>query len=242
MAKYKVLSTKKLELSLVEHAKEYDIEIIERDFIFIKPMGNREIISTMRDFAKKKEIYAAFTSANAVHVFNNYVIANSSYSFNDWKIFCLSGKTKQAIQNTGVPEKKIIGEARTASGLAQEIIHLRVDEVIFFCGNKRRDELPAILKSANIRVHEVVLYETLERPTILTEDFDAILFFSPSEVQSFFSVNKLTNYTTCFAIGATTAASVAKFTDHEVVTGPEPSPKMIVEKVIQHFTQKSAAN
>lgn len=240
MGKYKVLSTKKLELSLIEQANGNDIEIREQEFISIKPVRNAEITKAMPDFAKQKENYIALTSANAVDVLNNYLAANNTYSINDWRVFCLSGNTKKAIQNAGFPEENIIGEARTASELAQKVIQLAVNEITLFCGNKRREELPLILKAAKIKVHEVVLYETLEVPTTITEDFDAILFFSPSGVQSFFLANRLADKTICFAIGDTTATSIAAFSNKEVVISVGPSPKMMMEKVIQHFGHKSA--
>jgi uroporphyrinogen-III synthase len=156
-----------------------------------------------------------------------------------WNIFCLSGKTKQAVLNAKWLDKNIIDEAVNASELAKKIIGAGIDEIIFFCGSKRRDELPTILKTANIKIHEVVLYETTETPVTVDGYLDAVLFFSPSGVQSFFSSNELSNSTICFAIGATTATSVSTFTQNKVVTSIAPDQGELIKEVIEHFKQKS---
>jgi uroporphyrinogen-III synthase len=239
MAKYKVLSTKKLEPSLVEKAKKNDIEIIEQEFISIKPVWNKETFDTILGFAKENKFYIALTSANAVDVLNRYMVAEDCYHIVEWNTFCLSGKTKQAIQAAKFLQKNIVGEANNAIELAKKIIEAGVKEIIFFCGNKRRDELPTTLKEAGIKVHEVILYETLEEPLTVNVNFDAVLFFSPSGVQSFFSANQLKKGTVCFAIGHTTASSVATFTNNEVVASIAPNQIHLVEEVIEHFKQRS---
>jgi uroporphyrinogen-III synthase len=239
MAKYKVLSTKKLEPSLVTQAEEHDIEIVEQEFISIKPVWNQETFDRIIGFPTDKKFYIALTSANAVDALNSYMHVGDAFYVIKWNIFCLSGKTKQAVLNAKLLEKNIVGEANNASGLAKKIIEAGADEIIFFCGSKRRDELPTILKNANIKVHEVILYENTETPVTLNEHFDAILFFSPSGAQSFFSANELSDSTVCFAIGLTTATSVSTFTQNKVIVSIAPNQEELVEEVIEHFKQKS---
>jgi uroporphyrinogen-III synthase len=240
MAKYKVLSTKKLDPLLIEKAKQHDIEIIEQDFISIKPIWNQETFDRIIDFTTENKFNIALTSANAVDVLNSYMTDGDTSYIIDWNIFCLSGKTKQAILNAKFLQKNILGEAKNASELAQKIIETGINEIIFFCGNKRRDELPERLAEANVNVQEVVLYETFETPATIDDDFDAILFFSPSAVQSLFSSNELKENTVCFAIGPTTSTSIATFTSSKVIDSLEPDPAMMLEEVIDHFKHKPA--
>ena len=242
MAKYKVLSTKKLEPSLVQQAEENDIEIIEQEFISIKPIWNQQTFDKIISLTDRGVSAIAFTSANAVDSLNSYMHAGDIYHGIRWNIFCLSGKTKEAVSNALLLIKNIAGEAEDAAGLANKIIKQEVKEIIFFCSNKRRDELPDALKGANVKVHEIILYETIETPIVIKEDFDAVLFFSPSGVQSFFASNELDPDTICFAIGRTTATSIATFTINTIVKSPAPDPKMLVEQVIEHFKQKPAVN
>lgn len=235
MAKHKVLSTKKLEPSLVEQAKENDIEIIEQEFISIKSIRDQAILDKIVSLTNDQIFNIALTSANAVDALNSYMHVGDTYYVFKWKIFCLSGKTKEAVLNARLLEKNIVGEATNARGLAKEIISQGVKEIIFFCGNKRRDELPSILKEAGIKVHEVVIYETVETPEISIADSDAVLFFSPSAVQSFFSVNTLKKDTVCFAIGQTTADSIADFIDNKIIVSEAPSQEMMLASVKFYF-------
>lgn len=237
-AKYKVLSTKGLEPSLVEKAKGGGIEIVEQEFISIKPIRNEETFRQIIGFAEAGKRTIALTSANAVEVLDSYMHIGDNFYVIDWKIFCLSGKTKQAVLSAKYLEKRIAGEAANASALAKEIIRHGVNEIIFFCGDKRRDELPKALKEAGVIVHEVVLYETVETPQMLIENLDGILFFSPSAVQSFFSTNQLEKDVVCFAIGETTADSVADFTDNRIIVSPSPSQEMMLSSVELYFESR----
>lgn len=242
MVKHKVLSTKKLEPSLIELAKENGIEIIEQEFISINPIRNQETFERIIGFVNDKTQNIALTSANAVDVLNSYMHFSDTYLAADWNIFCLSGKTKEAILNALLLRKNIVGEANDATELANKIIAKGVKEIIFFCSNKRRKELPAALKKAHIKVHEVILYETSETPLGVDKDFDAVLFFSPSGVQSFFSANELNEHSVCFAIGRTTATSIATFTQNSIVKSTTPDPKKMVEELIEYFKQETTAD
>src|SRR6266498_5267850 len=145
MAKHKVLSTKKLEPSLIEHAKENGIEIIEQDFISINPIWNPETFDRILRFINDKKLDIALTSANAVDVLNSYMHFSDTYLVVDWNIFCLSGKTKKAILNALLLRKNIISDASNATELASKISSKGIKEIVFFCSNKRREELPRAL-------------------------------------------------------------------------------------------------
>ena len=146
VAKHKVLSTKKLEPSLIEHAKENGFEIIEQDFISITPIRSQETFDRILGFINDKKLNIALTSANAVDVLNSYMHFSDNYLSVDWNIFCLSGKTKQAVMNALLLRKNILAEAGNATELANKIISKGVKEIVFFCSDIRRDELPVALK------------------------------------------------------------------------------------------------
>ncbi len=235
MAKYKVLSTKKLSPLLIEESKQNSIQIIEQEFISVQPIITKEKCKEVLDLAKSGKEYVAFTSANAVTPFYEYLHQHDTYFVVGWKIFCLAGKTKEAVLNSLLPEKNIISTAENAKVLSQKIIEHGVKEIIFFCGNKRRDDLPNILKDAGIIVHEVVVYETIEIPAVATKDIDAILFFSPSTVASFFTINKLNSKCVCFAIGQTTANTIIDFADNKIIIVETPSQETMVASVKFYF-------
>lgn len=231
--KYKVLSTKKLEPSVIEYAKKNCIEIIEKEFISVKSIFSEENREKILELMKSGISCFIFTSSNAVSVLRQYKMSVSSGQ----KIFCLSGKTKNEILEFGFAEKNIVGEAENASDLAKKIIKQKIDEIIFFCGNKRRDELPSLLKKAGVKVHEIIVYETLETSTMINDMFDAVLFFSPSTVQSFFQKNKLNEQIILFAIGETTADEIKRFTSNKILIAGKPSEKNLLKEAISFFEQ-----
>lgn len=240
MKKCKVLSTKKLQPSLVAKAKEAGIELAEIDAIQIQPVLTKEKWDEIFSLIEKQIEYAAFTSSNAVNALKKYLNTYVNHLPVQWKIFCLSGKTKVSLLQEEELFGQIEGTADNATALAKVILESGVKEVVFFCGNRRRDELPTLLQEQGVQVHEVVVYETIETPIAVEEEYDAVLFFSPSGVSSFFTANQLKKETVCFAIGQTTADSLKQFTKNKLVVSKEPSPDALLNDVINYY--KSVAN
>lgn len=235
MAKIKVLSTKKLEPSLIRKAEEQGIDVVEQEAIQVKPILNRETADRIISLALDNKRTIVLTSSNAVNALEKYMSYGGNFCLIDWQVFCLSGKTKDTLLSAHRLEKQILGEAPNATELAHEIIRQNVSEVVFFCGNRRRDELPDMLQAAGITVHEVVVYEVEETPVAAAGDYEAVLFFSPSAVQSFFAANQLKENTVCFAIGQTTANSVKQFTQSKPVVSKEPTQEALLMEVINYF-------
>ncbi len=236
MAKYNVLSTKKLQPSLVESAKEQGIVVVEQEAIQVHPILTKEKWEEIFSLLERRIKYAVFTSSNAVAALNKYLNEYVNHLPPQWKIFCLPGKTKDLLLEKEEVFGTIEGTADNAGALAELIISKEVKEILFFCGSKRRDELPAILQTAGVQVHEVVVYDTVETPVTIEEDFNAVLFFSPSAVQSFFAANQLKENIVCFAIGQTTANCVEKFTNNKLYVSQTPTQEAMLQEVINYFT------
>lgn len=242
MAKYKILSTKKLLPVIIEEAKKKNIDITEKEFISVKPILTKENYEQIMFLVlDKKKNCVVFTSANSVEVIKNYLHEGDIWYLPNWDIFCLSGKTKDSLA-PNFSTKKIIATAENAFALAQKIIEHGIKEIVFFCGNKRRDELPNIIKNAGVNVHEIVVYETIETPSISTKDFDGILFFSPSAVKSFFSVNQLNKKIICFAIGDTTASAIKEYTENNIIISKSPTQEIMLEMVNSYFKKLIVTN
>lgn len=235
MAKRKVLSTKKLEPSLVLQAKENGIDIIEQEAIKTNPVLSKEKWREIFRLIQSEKQFVIFTSSNAVLALKKYLHEYVNPFDINWKIFSLSGKTKDILEGNIKAFGTIVDTADNSKALAEKIVSAKIDEAIFFCGNKRREELPGILKDAGINLHEVVVYETVETPVVATGDFDAVLFFSPSAVQSFFSVNQLKENTVCFAVGQTTASNISGFTDNRIIVSESARQEAVLASVLFHF-------
>lgn len=230
-----VLSTKSLSPPLIALAESEGILIRQQDAILVKPILTKEKWNEIFSLLEKKIEYAVFTSSNAVDALKKYIAGYINHLPPQWKIFCLSGRTKELLLENEATFGIVEDTASSATVLAQQVIEKGVKEVLFFCGNRRREELPAILQKAGIEVHEVVVYEVEETPVEASGEVDAVLFFSPSAVQSFFSVNKLEENTVCFAIGRTTAKSLEQFTNNKLLISKEPTQEALLHEVIMYF-------
>ena len=236
MARFKVLSTRRLDPSLVAQAKQQDVDLVEQDFITVTPIISREVSQQIRPWIEKAEpTYVVFTSANGVEAVKHYLAQEAPVQAPNWQVFCIAGRTKEAVTEL-LPDAPILATAEYGATLAEFIKgHAEVKEVVFFCGNKRREELPTILKEAGIQVNELVVYQTEETPVTITEDLDGVLFFSPSAVSSFFAANQLKADTVCFAIGTTTAEALTNYTTNKIITSATTSQASILEAVQHYF-------
>lgn len=229
---------------LIEHAAARGIAISEQTFIDIVPVVTQELIQKCQELFSRGGTMV-FTSPNAVRILSTYASWNmdlsDAYSYDEFlkrgdsKVYCLNGATSKALEEL-IPGVLIAGTAANSKELAELIISEgKTSSVVFFCGNIRRNELPDMLRSHNITVEEVIVYETVETPAILEEEYDGILFLSPSSVKSFFLSNTLPKHTICFAIGGTTGKALADVTNNRIIESPKPHVDLLVQTAIFYF-------
>jgi uroporphyrinogen-III synthase len=151
----------------------------------------------------------------------------------DWKIYCLRHETQKAIIEW-IGEQSDLKIADNAGALSELILADGIPDLIFFCGDHRLDALPDRLKKNGVHLTELIVYENRSTPVQITYCPDAILFFSPTAVKSFFSLNILSQSTTIFAIGQTTAASLKKFTNLPVIVSPESDKSFVINLALAH--------
>lgn len=210
-----VLSTKKLALNQKELLLNSGIGLVEYDAISIEPIPF--------DIKNQEVENAIFTSKNALKALLTEKVKIR-------KCFCVGEKTSEFARSHGLI---VIKSANNAKKLALAIIENHSNERFhFFSGNKRRDELPELLKENNIIYKETKVYKTELNPQKFDSEFDGILFFSPSGVQSFTLENILN--TTAFCIGETTANEASKHTD-KVIVASKPSIENVIAKAVSKF-------
>ncbi|HVM88276.1 MAG TPA: uroporphyrinogen-III synthase [Puia sp.] len=228
--KIHILSTRPLPEALIEKAAEKNILIEVISFIDTAAIINKDLKTNIASLANQS-LTVVFTSMNAVEAVANYLNGNRP----DWKIFCIGSATKKFVTSF-FDEKNISGIAESASALADVIINQKnIASIVFFCGNKRRDELPEKLMQHKIEVKEIEVYKTFETAHRIKKPHDAILFYSPSAVNSFFSVNTIDNKTILFSIGKTTASEIKKFAVNKIIIADEPSKELLAEQAIKYF-------
>lgn len=213
-----VLSTKKLKLNQKELLLNSGIGLVEYDAIKIDFL----------DFNLEKERIenAIFTSKNALKALTQKNISITN-------CFCVGEKTSALAKDFGF---ELMASANNARELALIIAkHHQNKEFHFFSGSKRRDELPDLLEENNIKYKETRVYETSLNPKKFDSEFDGIMFFSPSAVQSFTEFNNLSS--TAFCIGNTTAAEAGKHTD-KIAVATKPTIENVIAKVVSELKNK----
>jgi uroporphyrinogen-III synthase len=229
LSKYHLLCTRPLEQLLINKASEKGMSIEVVSFIKTEPIITPEVIREIQ-YCQSQKINAAFTSINAV----NAVIQQLSGK-PDWTIYSMGGITKETVYRY-FGEKAVAATAKNATALAEKIItHHPINEIVFFCGDQRLNELPEIVTANNIPVKEIAVYTTIETPQPIEKNYSGILFFSPSAVHSFFSVNTINTNVVLFSIGKTTTATIRSYCTNIVETSEWPGKQQMIERVIAYF-------
>jgi uroporphyrinogen-III synthase len=147
-------------------------------------------------------------------------------------IACLSGNTRGHLP----ADAEIACTAANATDLAHAILKDgRFTKALFFCAKEHRPELPDILRQAGLTVHEIPVYETIATPHTIDTPFDAVLFFSPSGVDSFFTHNRVPPGAIAFAIGETTAARAREHKDTQVISSPSPTQEALLHCIQTYY-------
>jgi uroporphyrinogen-III synthase len=216
-----LLSTGSLSDALIDTAAAKGIGIDAISFIATDPVGQPALEGLL-----DRPLTAVFTSSNAVK-------AIGDSGGRDWKIYCVG---KMAARRFG--ENAIADSAGSAKELAEKIIRKNDEcEIYFFCGDRRRDELPEMLRKDGFIVHEITVYRTIATPHRVTRSYDGISFYSPSAVDSFFSANTVAPEIPLFAIGNTTAEAIRLRCSNPVVVGSRQNPDKedLIRLMIEYF-------
>lgn len=221
MSQISILSTKTLSVAQRQAFLDADFDLLEQDFIEIEN-NNFEL--------KEINNNLIFSSQNAVL---------SLLEQKDWQkltsksVFCVGEKTKDILEANGFT----VGVYMDYASELAEIITLiyNKESYTFFSGNLRKETLPKALKNAGITFNEIQVYQTKLAPFKISkeENFDGILFFSPSAVESYLTNNTITK-DVCFCIGETTASALENKTKN-IIVAAQPTIEDVIEAVIEEF-------
>ena len=214
-----ILSTKTLLPNQREALVNANFNVIEADFIQTKsnPFQLNEINENL-----------IFTSQNAVQ---SFLLDPKSEALKSKNVFCVGLKTKIMLSESGY---NVVAYTGYAEDLAEIITLIYASEsYTFFSGNLRRETLPKALKDAKIKFNEIQVYETTLTPQKIKTPVEAILFFSPSGIESYLKENKIKNET-CFCIGTTTSSALEGITKN-VIIATQPTIEDVIEEVIAEY-------
>lgn len=227
-----ILCTRPLAKDIILQAAEQHVVIDELSFIDTYPIETQDITDRVKALASQ-ECTVVFTSMNAVEA-----VAAQVKEVANWKVYCLGTTTKKLIEEK-LSSATIIGTGENAERLAERLVDDSVKKAVFFCGNIRRDELPNKIRSDGGEVEEVIVYQTIENPSAVTKEYDGILFFSPSAVNSFFKNNKVPLRTELFAIGKTTADTLRKYANKKIIVANVTGKQELVQHAIDYFNKET---
>lgn len=220
-----VLSTKILTASQKAILTNANIKVEEYDAI------NIEYLTPNIDPVFKNII---FTSQNTVKAFLKIMgplnVKKKSYS-----AFCVGEKTKSVLEKNGI---NVLEITNYGAELAKIMVKKHPNETfLFLCGDKRRNEIPSYLAKHKVAFKEQTVYQNTPNHLTFDTDFDGILFFSPSGIESFTARNNLKN-SVAFCIGTTTASEAEKHTKN-IIIAQKPTIESVLERVIDTLKIKS---
>ncbi|UFH36301.1 uroporphyrinogen-III synthase [Flavobacterium acetivorans] len=214
-----ILSTKKLLDNQKQALVKADFNVIEADFIHTKSQAFE-----LKDINDN----LIFTSQNAVQ---SFLLDPKSEELKTKDVFCVGLKTKILLSESGF---NVVAYTGYAADLAEIITLIYGSQsYTFFSGNLRRDTLPDALKQAKIKFNEIQVYETTLTPQKIKTPVDAILFFSPSGIESYLKENSIKKEI-CFCIGETTASALENVTKN-IIIADQPTIEDVIEDVIAEY-------
>jgi len=218
-----IFSTKNLSIGQ-KSALNQDIGTDMSDFITIRFNRLKAVV------VKKPLTHVVFTSQNGVEaVSDNFMASELDFT----NIYCVGRRTKRLIERK---IGKVAHVENSAAKLAEYLAeNIKEGEVTYFCGDKRRDELPDILDKTDLVLNEVISYQTILTANVLKKKYDGLLFFSPTGIQSFLSKNDSTE-AVAFCIGNTTSTEAKKHFK-TVVEAKLPSVESVLNSVNAYFSK-----
>jgi uroporphyrinogen-III synthase len=222
----RIVSTKRLATELVEQLDRAGILTEQHDFI--------QTIIQVPDKIDSNQIqkFVVLTSKSAVNAWLA-IAEHFCIKILDHPVFCIDQATKKEVIARNLT---VQGEAKDSSSLADVITQdSSIQSMTYVCSGIRRDELSSKLRAKGVEVNEIIGYHTHPTPIKIIEPFQGVLFFSPSGVDSFLSLNEISSV--CFCIGDATAAHATSKGFKNVQVAELSTPESVIKKVIHYYSK-----
>lgn len=232
---YRIIFTRALDKADLEYARRLGLDPVCVPMLRIKFPDNMD---EARKQLMSKHIDAwIFTSRNGVKgmqlmQLQKYDIPTPQY------VFAVGQKTAGALKKIGL-KAQIPVDSRNAKGLGARIAGYHdIRMAVHFTGNRHRPELKEVLQNAGIELIELIVYRTETEPASVSDaQARAIVFYSPSAVETYVSENSLDNMT-CFAIGPTTAGSLRENGAVRIIQAEKPDTRLMLE-LVSNYLEKN---
>lgn len=169
--------------------KKNSIDLCAQSLISLKEIETKEKIATE---------FVFFGSKNAF----DFYLKNKDFPTNI-KICCVGEATKKHIENLGFKVDFCGENAGNVEEVSKQLnLFLNGSSITFIQSTESKKTIQKHIDSAII--HELVIYETKFESHQFSQDFDFLVFTSPSNVNSFLLTNKINEKSILIAWGKST--------------------------------------
>jgi len=225
MKNVNVICTRKLDKTLVEYAAKKGFSIYDIDFLNISYIENEFFAKELVNNDTPLFITSVHAIKSILKFYSIIVLPKKI------KCFCIGKKTSSLAIANGF---EVVGAAPTALQLAEVVLKSNIKSIIYPCGNIKNVELHKFYSEKKIECREFVIYEK-QLLNISVPKFDAIMFFSPSQIDAFLLSNSLKADVPVFCIGKTTAKY---FKNHKSINICEISTQENMVQLVLNYYKK----
>jgi len=168
-----------------ELAEKFNLKIDFCPFIRVEGVTAREFRQSRIDILSHTGI--VFTSKTAIDHFFTLLEELRLQVPDTMKYFCISESVAFYLQKYIVYRKRKIFHGKSTPQELVDILAKHKDEKYFVpMSNQSSQELPQMLEKQRLKYTQAVLYKTVccEIKKVPTEDYDLLVFYSPSEIKS----------------------------------------------------------
>ncbi len=208
-----LLSTKKLKPNQRELVLNAGLSFVDYNAIQVEPLP----------FTLPRNLeHILITSQNSVRA----ILKSGLKIDKNLKFYCVGEKTATLLKSYGGQVTEI---ATSGYELATIIVDkYKAQSFVYFCAQGRLDTLPELLKENSVSLQEIPVYQTIFNKQPFERTFDAVLFYSPSGVQSFVG----SNYPEVMASQEQSEAKATVITTSERIKMPVQSASIINTKAV----------
>jgi uroporphyrinogen-III synthase len=171
-----------------------------------------------------------FTSKKAVKAVSPKI---ASHNIPD-HIFAVGSKTAEKLEELGL--EVTYPKEYNARALAAMMQELHLKKVVHFCGNLKAADLGKLL-GEDVEVTSVEVYHTILTNHKMDDlyNFDAVVFMSPSAVESFSEQNSISENQKVFCIGPTTEQAAIESGMENCITPEYSTLDFLMESIEQFY-------
>lgn len=216
--KKRVLATRALPKEQERRLKNAQIELTTVNFIETRWLKNYDLPELQPNHT------ILFSSQNAIQSTLNMGLKNFIAGHT---VLCVGQKTASLLLKHNIKAEQ---HFETATDMAEYAVKLN-KPTVFFTGNLRMRAIEDAFENNPSQLEVIEVYRTQLNTVDLSEEFDVVLFLSPSAVEGYFFYNDIGG-AQAVCIGKTTSATAKNYTQH-VHMASRNAIEAVVDKAIE---------